>query len=138
MIIPILRSPRLEIRTPCEADLIPCHQLYDDIAWSDLTLPDAERLARRRTWIAWSIKELRDFAFQQAKSVNDSIEISRYGILATNRRAEATEKANDLAAETSRSQLRAYVSVLGISTQNPFEKVILRERPGHGKALLVQ
>jgi hypothetical protein len=73
-------------------------------------------------WIGWSIKELRDFAFQQAKSVNDSIEISRYGILATNRRAEATEKANDLAAETSRSQLRAYVSVLGISTQNPFEK----------------
>jgi hypothetical protein len=73
-------------------------------------------------WIAWSIKELHDFSFQQAKSVNDSIEISRYGIFAANRRAEATEKANDLAAETSRSQLRAYVGVLGISTQNPFEK----------------
>jgi hypothetical protein len=73
-------------------------------------------------WIAWSIKELRDFAFQQAKSVNDSVGISRYGILAANRRAEAAEKANDLAAETSRSRLRAYVSVLGISTQNPFEK----------------
>ena len=73
-------------------------------------------------WIAWSIKELRDFAFQQAKSVNDSIEISRYGIFAANRRAEATEKANELAAETSRRQLRAYVTVLGISTQNPFEK----------------
>jgi hypothetical protein len=73
-------------------------------------------------WIAWSIKELHDFAFQQAKSVNDSIEISRYGIFAANRRAEATEKANELAAETSRRQLRAYVTVLGISTQNPFEK----------------
>ena len=73
-------------------------------------------------WIAWSIHELHDFAFRQAKSVNDSIEISRYGILAANRRAEATEKTYDLAAETSRSQLRAYVSVLGISTQNAFEK----------------
>ena len=73
-------------------------------------------------WIAWSIAELHDFAFRQAKSVNDSIEISRYAILAANRRAEATEKTYDLAAETSRSQLRAYVSVLGISTQNAFEK----------------
>src|SRR6266481_3497933 len=72
-------------------------------------------------WIAWSIHELHDFAFRQAKSVNDSIEISRYGILAANRRAEATEKTYDLAAETSRSQLRAYVSLLGISTQNAFE-----------------
>jgi hypothetical protein len=73
-------------------------------------------------WIAWSIHELRNFAFQQAMSVKDSIEISRYAILAANRRAEATEKTYDLAAETSRSQLRAYVSVLGISTQNAFEK----------------
>jgi hypothetical protein len=73
-------------------------------------------------WIAWSIYELHDFAFRQAKSVSDSIEISRYAILAANRRAEATEKTYDLAAEASRSQLRAYVSVLGISTQNGFEK----------------
>lgn len=73
-------------------------------------------------WITWSIHELRNFALQQAKSVTDSIEISRYGILAANRRAEATEKTYDLAAETSRRQLRAYVSVLGISTQNAFEK----------------
>jgi hypothetical protein len=73
-------------------------------------------------WTTWSIHELRNFAFQQAKSVTDSIEISRYGILAANRRAEATEKTYNLAAENSRSQLRAYVSVLGISTQNAFEK----------------
>jgi hypothetical protein len=73
-------------------------------------------------WTTWSIHELRNFALQQAKSVTDSIEISRYGILAANRRAEAAEKTSDLAAETSRSQLRAYVSVLGISTQNAFEK----------------
>src|ERR1700722_5165835 len=73
-------------------------------------------------WIAWSIRELHNFALQQANSVKDSIEIARYGILAANRRAEATEKTIDLAAETSRSQLRAYVSVLGISTQNAFEK----------------
>src|SRR5258708_5167332 len=48
-------------------------------------------------WIAWSIHELHDFALRQAKSVNDSIEISRYAIVATNRRAEAAEKAYDLA-----------------------------------------
>jgi hypothetical protein len=73
-------------------------------------------------WLAWSVHELHDFAFRQAKSLSDSIEISRFAILAANRRAEATEKANDLAVEASRSQLRAYVSVLGISTQNAFEK----------------
>ena len=73
-------------------------------------------------WIAWAIYDLHDFALRQAKSVNDNIEISRYAIFAVNRRAEATEKAYDLAAETSRSQLRAYVSVLGIATQNAFEK----------------
>jgi hypothetical protein len=73
-------------------------------------------------WIAWSIHEMHNFALDQAKSVGDSLEISRYAILAANRRAEAAEKSNDLAAETSRSQLRAYVSLLGISTQNAFEK----------------
>ena len=73
-------------------------------------------------WIAWSIYELHDFALRQAKSVNDSIEIVRYAILAVNRRAEATEKTFDQTAEASRSQLRAYVSILGISTQNAFEK----------------
>ncbi len=75
-------------------------------------------------WIAWSIYELHDFALRQAKSVNDSIEIARYAILAMNRRAEATEKSFDQTAEASRSQLRAYVSILGISTQNAFEKTM--------------
>jgi hypothetical protein len=73
-------------------------------------------------WIAWSIYELHEFALRQAKSVNESIEISRYAILAANRRAEATEKSLELATEASRRELRAYVSVLGISTQNAFEK----------------
>ncbi|HLY80683.1 MAG TPA: GNAT family N-acetyltransferase [Caulobacteraceae bacterium] len=61
MIIPTLRTPRLEVRTLREADLIACNKLYDDIAWSDLTLPDAERLARRQSWIAWSIDSEREF-----------------------------------------------------------------------------
>jgi hypothetical protein len=73
-------------------------------------------------WIVWSIKEFRDLAAQQSKYINDSFETTRYAIFATNRHAEAMEKANDLAAETSRNQLRAYVSLLAISTQNPFEK----------------
>jgi hypothetical protein len=103
---------------------------------SDLISKSTIRLERFAKWlmgaalvsifctagIAWSIYELRDFSFRQAKSLSDSFEISRYAILAANRRAEATEKAYDLAAETSRNQLRAYVSVLGISTQNAFEK----------------
>jgi RimJ/RimL family protein N-acetyltransferase len=62
LIIPTLRTQRLEIRTLGDADIIPCHQLYDDIAWSDLTHADAERLARRRSWIAWSIDSEREFA----------------------------------------------------------------------------
>jgi hypothetical protein len=73
-------------------------------------------------WVTWSIHELRNFAFQQAQSVNDSLEIAQHGILAANRRAEAIEKTYDRAVEASRTQLRAYVSVLGISTQNGFEK----------------
>ena len=73
-------------------------------------------------WIAWSIYELHDFALRQAKSVNESIEIVRYAILAVNRRAEATEKTFDQNAEASQSQLRSYVSILGIATQNAFEK----------------
>ena len=35
-------------------------------------------------WVAWSIYELHDFALRQAKSVSDSIEISRLAILAAN------------------------------------------------------
>jgi RimJ/RimL family protein N-acetyltransferase len=61
LIIPTLRTPRLEIRRLCAADLLPCHQLFDDIAWSDLTLSDAERLERRRSWIAWLIDGEREF-----------------------------------------------------------------------------
>jgi RimJ/RimL family protein N-acetyltransferase len=61
LIIPTLRTSRLEIRTLCIADLVPCRQLFDDIAWSDLTLSDAERLERRRTWIAWLIDCEREF-----------------------------------------------------------------------------
>jgi RimJ/RimL family protein N-acetyltransferase len=51
LIIPTLRTPRL----------LPCHQLFDDIAWSDLTLSDTERLERRRSWIAWLIDCEREF-----------------------------------------------------------------------------
>lgn len=43
-------------------------------------------------WVTWSIHELRNFAFQQALSVNGSLEIAQHGILAANRRAEAIEK----------------------------------------------
>lgn len=73
-------------------------------------------------WIVWSIKEVADLAAKQSKSINDSFETTRYAIFAMNRQAEAIEKANDLAAETSRNQVRAYVSLLAISTQSPFEK----------------
>jgi ribosomal-protein-alanine N-acetyltransferase len=62
LIIPTLRTERLDIRTVCDADLIPCRQLYDDIAWSDPGLSDAERLAWRRSWLTWSIDSEREFA----------------------------------------------------------------------------
>lgn len=71
MIIPTLRTQRLEIRTLCAADLIPCHKLYDDIAWSDLSLTDAERIERRRTWIAWSFDSEREFDRLRQPSYGD-------------------------------------------------------------------
>jgi [ribosomal protein S5]-alanine N-acetyltransferase len=60
LIIPTLRTSRLEIRTPHEADALPCHQLYNDIAWSNPKTPDAENLARRRSWLARSIDNERE------------------------------------------------------------------------------
>jgi hypothetical protein len=106
-----------------------------EAAWLSRSTIRLERFARWWTmatlisvlcaaWMAWTTYELHQFAFREAKSVNESIEISRYAILAMNRRAETTEKTLELAAETSRNQLRAYVSVLGIATQNAFERTM--------------
>jgi hypothetical protein len=73
-------------------------------------------------WIVWSIVELRVLAEQQAKYLKDGFETSRYAVFAANRQAEAIEKTNELAADASRNQLRAYVSLLAISTQNAFDR----------------
>jgi RimJ/RimL family protein N-acetyltransferase len=62
LIIPTLRTPRLEIRTLRAADITACHQLYEDIAWSDQALSRAERLDHRKSWMAWSIDNERELA----------------------------------------------------------------------------
>jgi ribosomal-protein-alanine N-acetyltransferase len=60
LIIPILRTPRLDIRTVRETDAAACHRLYNDIAWSDPDQSDDENLAWRRSWVSWSIDTERE------------------------------------------------------------------------------
>jgi RimJ/RimL family protein N-acetyltransferase len=60
LIIPTLRTPRLDIRALCDADTLPCHQLYNEIAWSNPETPDTENFARRQSWVAWSIDNARE------------------------------------------------------------------------------
>jgi [ribosomal protein S5]-alanine N-acetyltransferase len=62
LIIPTLRTERLEIRTLRPADLPACHQLYEDIVWGNPELSGAQRLDHRKSWIAWSIDSARELA----------------------------------------------------------------------------
>jgi hypothetical protein len=69
-------------------------------------------------WIAYSTKQLRDFADQQAGDMKTSLEMTRNAIFAANRQAAAAETANDQARESAKVQLRAYVVQTSIETQN--------------------
>jgi hypothetical protein len=74
------------------------------------------------SWIAWSTQELSNFSEQQAKDMNVSLRMTTSAIFAANRQAVAMEKANELANETSRNQLRAYVSISSIETEKILKK----------------
>jgi HAMP domain-containing protein len=69
-------------------------------------------------WIAYSTRQLRDFAEQQAGDMKTSLEMTRNAIFAGNRQAAAAETANDQARESAKIQLRAYVVQTSIETQN--------------------
>lgn len=58
--MPILHTERLEIRPMRAGDLADCHQLYRDIGWADPDRTGADNLARRRSWVDWSIANERE------------------------------------------------------------------------------
>jgi len=56
-----MRLPRLEgdqvaVRPLEASDLQSCHDLYDEIGWSDPDLSAAENLALRRDWLDWTLR----------------------------------------------------------------------------------
>jgi hypothetical protein len=69
-------------------------------------------------WTAYSTEQLRRFAEQQAKDMSAALQTTRSAIVAANRQAGAVEAANDISNETSKKQLRAYLSQLTIETEN--------------------
>jgi hypothetical protein len=69
-------------------------------------------------WTAYSTEQLRKFAEQQAKDVSAALQMTRSAIVAANRQAGAVEAANDISNETSKKQLRAYISQQTIETEN--------------------
>ena len=69
-------------------------------------------------WTAYSTKELRDFAAQQAEDMKKSLEMTRNGIFAGNRQAKAAEDAIEQARQAAKNQLRAYIVQTAIDTKN--------------------
>jgi hypothetical protein len=69
-------------------------------------------------WIAYSTKQLRDFAEQQAKDMKESLKMTEGAITVGNRQAAAAEAANDHMRETAKHQLRAYVVQTNVDTNN--------------------
>ena len=65
-------------------------------------------------WIAWSTKQLRDFAEEQAEDMKAQIRITHDAIDAANRQAAAAEQANAQAREFARRQLRPEILVASI------------------------
>jgi ribosomal-protein-alanine N-acetyltransferase len=57
-----LHTERLVVRPLCMADLLDCHRLFKDIGWSDRNLIDEENLARRESWLKWTIDSYRELA----------------------------------------------------------------------------
>jgi RimJ/RimL family protein N-acetyltransferase len=53
--VPVLTTPRLRIRPLEPNDLRSCCDLFASIGWSDPTLGAEEIIARRRSWLTWTI-----------------------------------------------------------------------------------
>jgi len=65
-------------------------------------------------WIAWSTKDLRDFAEIQAQDVKTQIQLTHDAVDVATRQAQAIEGANRQALESSRRQLRPEVVVVSV------------------------
>jgi hypothetical protein len=67
-------------------------------------------------WIAWSTKDLRDFAEIQARDIRTQIQLTHDAVDVATRQAKAVEDANRQAIDTSKRQLRAEVVVVLVET----------------------
>ena len=60
--VPVLEAERVRIRPLRMDDLSAVDRLYTDIAWSDSNASAEANLARRRSWIEWSIRNYEELA----------------------------------------------------------------------------
>jgi hypothetical protein len=58
--VPVLTTPRLRIRLLEPNDLQSCCDLFASIGWNDPTLNNEEIIARRQSWLAWTIAGYRE------------------------------------------------------------------------------
>jgi RimJ/RimL family protein N-acetyltransferase len=77
MSILALESPRLRVRPLALSDLAACHALYQDIAWNDPALGDAENLARRRAWLEWTVRNDEQLALLYQPPYGDRAVVDR-------------------------------------------------------------
>lgn len=78
-------------------------------------------------WIAWSTKDLRDFAEVQAQDIRTQIQLTHDAVDVATRQAKAVEDANRQAIESSRRQLRPEVVVTAVESPTfPFNNMQLR------------
>ncbi len=56
LLVPTLETGRLIIRPLVLDDLQDCHRLYVDIDWADKDASDVEKLAQRRQWLDWTVR----------------------------------------------------------------------------------
>jgi RimJ/RimL family protein N-acetyltransferase len=58
--MPVLTTPRLRIRPLEPNDLLRCCDLFASIGWNDPTLNNEEIIARRQSWLTWTIGGYRE------------------------------------------------------------------------------
>lgn len=56
MRIPRLQNDVVAVRELEASDLLACHDLYNEIGWSDPELCPAEALSKRRDWLEWTMQ----------------------------------------------------------------------------------
>lgn len=56
MRLPRLQGDGVAVRPLAASDLQACHDLYEEIGWSDPSLNAAENLSLRRDWLDWTLR----------------------------------------------------------------------------------